>query len=139
MLLLLFASALTLQTTSAPALVGLWDFDGIAAEGQRPVTPITVYLNPTTSSAVVARLDKEGIVLADGSRRSCTWKRDLDVPASPRGCFFTDRTTRFHRSPYSRDKGPGCASRSTTTPPGLDGYSSAATFTRSSTWSLRTG
>jgi hypothetical protein len=95
---LLLVSMLILQALSTPALVGLWDFEGLAAEADRAVTPVAVHLDPSASSPVVARLDKEGILLAprqgsgqaDGSKRSCTWKRDRDRPASPRGCLFTE-------------------------------------------------
>ena len=40
---LLLVSMLILQTLSAPALVGLWDFEGLAAEADRPVTPVAVH------------------------------------------------------------------------------------------------
>jgi hypothetical protein len=86
----LLASILTLQTPSAPPLVGLWDFEGLAAGADRAVIPVAVHLEPSASSPVVARLDQEGILLPNGSTRWCTWKRDLDRPASPRGCLFTE-------------------------------------------------
>jgi len=39
----LLVSRLMLQTLSAPGLVGLWDFEGLAADAERAVTPVAVH------------------------------------------------------------------------------------------------
>jgi len=87
---LVMVSILAVQTFSVPVLVGLWDFPGIMGDAAGPVDLVTVHLNPSMSAAVVAHLDKEGISLAGAATRSCRWIRDLDLPASPRGCIFTE-------------------------------------------------
>jgi hypothetical protein len=80
---------LAMQAVSLPPLVGLWDFAGVAGYATGPVDTAPVYRTPAMSAAIVAHLDTSGISLADGTR-SCEWIRDLDVPARPRGCVFTE-------------------------------------------------
>lgn len=86
---LALASILVPQTLPVPVLAGLWDFAAIYAEPGGSVEVVEVHLDPLASSAVVARLDKDGIVFVNGSR-SCSWMRDLDRAAAPRGCVFTE-------------------------------------------------
>ena len=81
---------LAVQTLALPPLVGLWDFAGIASETPGAGDLVSIFANPSTNSPVVARLDREGILSADGSTRLCRWIRDLDVPAAARGCIFTE-------------------------------------------------
>jgi hypothetical protein len=84
------ASMLVLQAIAMPALVGLWDFSGLGRDPDVPVKSVDVRLDPSTAGDVVARLDREGISSADGLKRFCSWKRDIDVGSAPGGCIYAE-------------------------------------------------
>lgn len=79
-----------LQAVSVPALVGLWDFSGLAFDPDVAVSPVNVHVNPSTAADVIARLDKEGISSADASKRLCSWERDIYAGGPPRGCVYAE-------------------------------------------------
>lgn len=83
-------SMLVLQAVVVPPLVGLWDFSGILKDPGVAVESVAVRVNPSTTAAVIARLDGDGISSADGSKRFCTWESDINVDGPPRGCVYTE-------------------------------------------------
>lgn len=77
------------QRPPSPLIIGLWDVPSLQPD-QTATSPVPVRSDPSPTAPVVATLDDRGITPAGAAALTCSWTRDLEQPAAPRGCRFTE-------------------------------------------------